>query len=96
MHVFHFDRWWNPAVEGQAEDRTYRIGQNRPVHVYAYLANDTIEDPIEEILSEKRHLFAGVVDGIEMGTLRRPDLDALWALSGRLDNLETASISHSS
>lgn len=32
-HVFHFDRWWNPAVEAQAEDRTYRIGQERPVHV---------------------------------------------------------------
>jgi SNF2 family DNA or RNA helicase len=37
-HVFHFDRWWNPAVEAQAEDRTYRIGQSRPVHVYAYSA----------------------------------------------------------
>jgi SNF2 family DNA or RNA helicase len=76
-HVFHFDRWWNPAVGAQAEDRTYRIGQDRPVHVYAYLCNDTIEERIEQILVEKRVLFADIVDGVEMGMLRRLDLDVL-------------------
>jgi SNF2 family DNA or RNA helicase len=76
-HVFHFDRWWNPAVETQAEDRTYRIGQDRPVHVYAYLCSDTIEERIEEILFEKRVLFADIIDGVEMNTLRRLDLDVL-------------------
>jgi SNF2 family DNA or RNA helicase len=75
--VFHFDRWWNPAVEAQAEDRTYRIGQDRPVHVYAYLSGDTIEERIEEILFQKRVLFADIVDGVEMSTLRRLDLDLL-------------------
>jgi SNF2 family DNA or RNA helicase len=75
--VFHFDRWWNPAVETQAEDRTYRIGQERPVHVYAYLCSDTIEERIEEILFKKRVLFADIVDGVEMNTLRRLDLDVL-------------------
>ena len=44
--VFHFDRWWNPAVEAQAEDRTHRIGQTRPVRTYAYLCPDTVEQRI--------------------------------------------------
>ncbi len=76
-HVFHFDRWWNPAAGAQAEDRTYRIGQHRPVHVYAYLCSDTIEERIEEILCEKRALFGDIIDGVEMGMLRRLDLDVL-------------------
>jgi SNF2 family DNA or RNA helicase len=75
--VFHFDRWWNPAVEAQAEDRAHRIGQSRPVHVYAYLCIGTIEERIEELLSEKRGLFADIVDGIDTQSLRRLDLDAL-------------------
>jgi SNF2 family DNA or RNA helicase len=77
--VFHFDRWWNPAVEAQAEDRTYRIGQDRPVHVYAYVCNNTIEDRIEEILSEKRALFADIIDGVDARALRRLDLEVLLA-----------------
>lgn len=76
-YVFHFDRWWNPAVQAQAEDRTYRIGQTQPVHVYAYLCSDTIEERIEEILLEKRTLFADVIEGIGMGGLRRLDVDVL-------------------
>jgi SNF2 family DNA or RNA helicase len=83
-HVFHFDRWWNPAVEAQAEDRTYRIGQRRPVHVYAYLCSDTIEERIEEILLAKRALFADVIDGVDMAALRRLDLDVLLgAIKGK-------------
>jgi len=78
-HVFHFDRWWNPAVEAQAEDRAHRIGQSRPVHVYSYLCSDTIEERIDEILEDKRALFADVIDGIDTGTLRRLDLDSLLA-----------------
>jgi SNF2 family DNA or RNA helicase len=75
--VFHFDRWWNPAVEAQAEDRTYRIGQRLPVHVYAYLCNDTIEERIQDILVEKRALFADIVDGVDARALRRLELDDL-------------------
>ena len=44
-YVFHFDRWWNPAVEAQAEDRAHRMGQQRPVFVYPYICADTIEEP---------------------------------------------------
>lgn len=78
-HVFHFDRWWNPAVEAQAEDRAHRIGQHRPVHVHAYLCADTIEERVQEILTEKRALFADVIDGVEASLLRRLDLDTLMA-----------------
>lgn len=75
--VFHFDRWWNPALETQAEDRAHRIGQHRPVQVFAYLCADTIEQRIDEILTEKRALFADVVDGVTTATLGRLDLDSL-------------------
>ena len=75
--VFHFDRWWNPAVETQAEDRVHRIGQRRPVQVFAYLCADTIEERIDEILAEKRALFADLVDGVTTAALGRLDLDSL-------------------
>jgi SNF2 family DNA or RNA helicase len=82
-YVFHFDRWWNPAVEAQAEDRVHRIGQERAVHTYAYLCCDTIEQRVQEILTEKRALFADVIDGVAMSALRRLDLDTLLgALKG--------------
>jgi SNF2 family DNA or RNA helicase len=75
--VFHFDRWWNPAVETQAEDRVHRIGQRRSVQVFAYLCADTIEERIDEILAEKRALFADLVDGVTTAALGRLDLDSL-------------------
>jgi SNF2 family DNA or RNA helicase len=75
--VFHFDRSWNPAVEAQAEDRVHRIGQTRPVQVFAYLCADTIEERIAAILAEKRALFADLVDGVPMRALGRLDLDTL-------------------
>ena len=75
--VFHFDRWWNPAVEAQAEDRVYRIGQTRPVQVFAYLTPETIEERIAAILAAKRELFADLVDGVGTEALRRLDLPTL-------------------
>jgi SNF2 family DNA or RNA helicase len=75
--VFHFDRWWNPAVETQAEDRAHRIGQHRPVQVFAYICGDTVEERIYEILTEKRALFADVIDGVTASALGRLDLDSL-------------------
>ncbi len=75
--VFHFDRWWNPAVETQAEDRVHRIGQHRAVQVFAYLCADTIEERINHILAEKRALFADLIDGVPMNALGRLDLDSL-------------------
>lgn len=75
--VFHFDRWWNPALETQAEDRVHRIGQRLPVQVFAYVCADTIEERISEVLKQKRALFADLVDGVTTAALARLDLDAL-------------------
>ena len=61
-YVFHFDRWWNPAVEDQATDRSHRIGQTRPVHVYTYAMEGSIEERTAEVLREKRLLFDEAVD----------------------------------
>lgn len=80
--VVHFDRWWNPAVETQAEDRAHRIGQVRPVQVFAYLTPDSIEQRIGEILAEKRALFADIIDGVGTPSLRRLDLPTLLRAVG--------------
>lgn len=61
----------------QAEDRAHRIGQSRPVHVYTYQCSNTIEERIEEIISQKRTLFGDVIDGVDTAALRRLDLDLL-------------------
>ena len=55
-HVFHFDRWWNPAVEDQATDRAHRIGQTRRVQVHKFVCIGTIEDRIDQVLTEKSAL----------------------------------------
>jgi len=63
--VFHFDRWWNPAVEDQATDRAHRIGQHRSVQVYKLLCAGTVEEKIDAMLESKRDLAARVVTGGE-------------------------------
>ncbi|MDV5142902.1 DEAD/DEAH box helicase [Streptomyces sp. SBC-4] len=60
-HVVHYDRWWNPAVEAQATDRAYRIGQDRPVQVHRLIAEGTIEDRIAAMLDRKRELADAVL-----------------------------------
>ena len=60
-HVLHYDRWWNPAVEDQATDRAYRIGQDKPVQVHRPVAEGTLEDRIAELLEKKRDLAEAVV-----------------------------------
>jgi non-specific serine/threonine protein kinase len=55
-HVIHFDRWWNPAVENQATDRAFRIGQKRNVLVHKFVTRGTIEERIDELIAEKRQL----------------------------------------
>ncbi|GGO41602.1 helicase [Streptomyces daqingensis] len=60
-HVVHYDRWWNPAVEDQATDRAYRIGQDRPVQVHRLIAEGTVEDRIDEMLRRKRKLADAVL-----------------------------------
>ena len=60
-HVLHYDRWWNPAVEDQATDRAYRIGQDKPVQVHRLIAEGTLEERIAELLEKKRDLAEAVV-----------------------------------
>ena len=60
-HVLHYDRWWNPAVEDQATDRAYRIGQHRPVQVHRLIAEGTLEDRIAALLEKKRDLADAVI-----------------------------------
>jgi SNF2 family DNA or RNA helicase len=60
-HVFHFDRWWNPAVENQATDRVYRIGQTRNVQVHKFLCVGTLEEKIDEMIERKKEVAAQVV-----------------------------------
>ncbi|WP_327417852.1 DEAD/DEAH box helicase [Streptomyces sp. NBC_01233] len=64
-HVVHFDRWWNPAVEEQATDRAYRIGQTQPVQVHRIIAEGTVEDRIARLLERKRALADAVLAGCE-------------------------------
>ncbi len=59
--VFHFDRWWNPAVEDQATDRAHRIGQTRMVQVYRLLTSGTVEEKIDAVLADKRALADRVI-----------------------------------
>jgi SNF2 family DNA or RNA helicase len=60
-HVFHFDRWWNPAVEQQATDRAFRIGQTRQVQVHKYLCLGTLEEKIDEMIETKRAISEAIV-----------------------------------
>jgi len=84
-HVIHFDRWWNPAVEEQATDRAYRIGQTQPVQVHRLITEGTVEDRIAEMLEAKRALADAILGSGESAlteltdreltdlvTLRRP------------------------
>ncbi|MEW5956146.1 MAG: DEAD/DEAH box helicase [Chloroflexota bacterium] len=60
-HVFHFDRWWNPAVENQATDRAFRIGQTRHVQVHKFVCVGTLEEMIDEMIESKKALAESVV-----------------------------------
>ena len=84
-HVVHFDRWWNPAVEDQATDRAYRIGQTRPVQVHRLVAEGTVEDRIAAMLREKRALAEAVLTGGEaaLTELTDTELAELVELRGR-------------
>ncbi|MFJ9027077.1 DEAD/DEAH box helicase [Streptomyces sp. NPDC102274] len=74
-HVIHFDRWWNPAVEEQATDRAYRIGQTQPVQVHRLIAEGTVEDRIAEMLSSKRALADAVLGSGEAALTELTDRD---------------------
>jgi SNF2 family DNA or RNA helicase len=81
-YVFHFDRWWNPALEHQAEDRSHRQGQTMPVHVYRYTCENTIEEKIENILIKKQRLFNNLVDDVTIDLRMRLSEEELFGLFG--------------
>ncbi|CAB3774385.1 DEAD/DEAH box helicase [Paraburkholderia humisilvae] len=62
-HVIHFDRWWNPAVENQATDRAFRIGQRRNVLVHKFVCRGTVEDRIDQLIETKQQLVKDVLEG---------------------------------
>ncbi|MFD8419281.1 DEAD/DEAH box helicase [Streptomyces sp. NPDC059668] len=74
-HVVHYDRWWNPAVEAQATDRAYRIGQHRPVQVHRLIAEGTIEDRIAEMLRRKQLLADSVLGAGEAALTELTDAE---------------------
>ncbi|WP_432093909.1 SNF2-related protein [Streptomyces sp. bgisy100] len=74
-HVIHYDRWWNPAVEEQATDRAYRIGQTQPVQVHRLIAEGTVEDRIAQLLDAKRTLADAVLSGGEAALTELSDAE---------------------
>jgi superfamily II DNA or RNA helicase len=79
-HVVHFDRWWNPAVENQATDRTHRIGQTKTVFVHRMISSGTIEERVHELLESKSALASGIVAGGE-SYLMKLEADELVRIS---------------
>ena len=64
--VIHFDPWWNPAVEDQASDRAYRIGQKRPVTIYKLISEKTVEQKILELHKTKKNLADALLEGSDV------------------------------
>lgn len=81
-HVFHFDRWWNPAVENQATDRAFRIGQTRNVQVHKFVCAGTIEEKIDDMIENKKEVAEKVIGVGEswITELSDKDLKELWKL----------------
>jgi non-specific serine/threonine protein kinase len=82
-HVVHFDRWWNPAVEDQATDRAFRIGQTRNVLVHKFVCRGTVEERIDELIASKRGLARDLLEGgaeLVLTEMKDEDLLRLVAL----------------
>jgi SNF2 family DNA or RNA helicase len=74
-HVFHFDRWWNPAVEDQATDRAFRIGQRKNVFVHKFVTIGTVEEKIDSLIEDKKRISSAIV-GADESWLTELDNDA--------------------
>ena len=61
--MVHFDRWWNPAVENQATDRAFRIGQKKNVLVHKFVCRGTVEDKIDQMIESKRQISQDLLEG---------------------------------
>ncbi|PSQ88376.1 MAG: ATP-dependent helicase [Bacteroidetes bacterium QH_2_63_10] len=86
-HVFHYDRWWNPAVENQATDRAFRIGQTKRVQVHKFICAGTLEERIDQMIERKKDLAEQVVDAgeawvTELSTDELKDLFRLRSTDG--------------
>src|SRR6202041_1069896 len=82
-HVVHFDRWWNPAVENQATDRAFRIGQSKNVLVHKFVCRGTVEEKIDQMIESKRQLSKDLIEGgaeLLLTELQDEDLLKLVAL----------------
>ena len=78
-HVFHFDRWWNPAVEDQATDRAFRIGQKKNVFVHKFISIGTLEERIDGMLEDKKKLSSTII-GADESWLAKLDNNAFKKL----------------
>ena len=84
LHVIHLDRWWNPAVENQATDRAFRIGQTRNVQVRKFICAGTLEEKIDEMIEQKKALADLVITDGEgwLTELSTRELRKVFELSG--------------
>jgi non-specific serine/threonine protein kinase len=81
-HVVHFDRWWNPAVENQATDRAFRIGQTKNVLVHKFVCRGTIEEKIDQLIESKRQLSKDLLEsGAELLLTELKDAELLKLVS---------------
>jgi non-specific serine/threonine protein kinase len=90
-HVIHFDRWWNPAVENQATDRAFRIGQTKNVLVHKFLCRGTVEEKIDQLIESKRQLSQDLLEGgaeIRLTEMNNEELLKLVALDLRAASQE--------
>ena len=83
-HVIHFDRWWNPAVENQATDRAFRIGQKKNVMVHKFVAQGTIEERVNAVIEKKQSLAENIIGEGEQWITELSDKELLSMM--RLDD----------
>jgi len=79
-HVIHFDRWWNPAVENQATDRAFRIGQHKNVIVHKFITRGTIEEKIDLMIEEKTKLSKDILPDVQENWITEMDNKQLMNL----------------
>lgn len=79
-HVIHFDRWWNPAVENQATDRAFRIGQKKNVIVHKFITRGTIEEKIDLMIEEKTKLSKDIIPDVQENWITEMDNKQLMNL----------------
>ena len=79
-HVIHFDRWWNPAVENQATDRAFRIGQKSNVLVHKFVCSGTVEERIDAMIADKQRLSDEILSGDAQSALTEMSDEELIAM----------------